>query len=125
MKKVIIIVITMCAAGLVFAGCDTFQFTQKSMCQECLTEAKSRANLIATTLLNTKNPTVKMEGEVLVIGAKDELLKISCAGDAGCVVSTTRKKSDGTMSAPHTASLKELDYLYCPKAVAKHTAATK
>lgn len=124
MKKVIIVV-AMFVAGLIFVGCDTFQFAQKNMCQECLTEAKSRANLIATTLLSAKNPSVKMEGEVLVIGAKDELLKISCAGDAGCTVSTTRKKADGSMSAPHTASLKELDYLYCPKAVKKYNTAAK
>lgn len=123
MKKIVIL--SVFAAGALFIGCDTFQFTQKSMCQECLKEAKSRAGLIAGTLLKSNNPTVKMEGEVLVIGAKDELLKVSCAGDAGCVISTTRKKADGTMSDPHKASLKEVDYLYCPKTLKKYNTAAQ
>ncbi len=124
MKKIIVGAV-LCVAGLVFAGCDTFQFTQKSMCKECLAEAKTRSNTIATTLLSGKNPTVKIENDVLVIGANNQLLNISCAGDNGCTVSTTRKKSDGTMSAPHTASVKELEYLYCPKTLKKYNTAAK
>lgn len=123
MKKLGILAIV--TAALILAGCDTFQFTQKSMCKECLVEAKSRAGLIAGTLLKTSNPTVKMEGEVLVIGAKDELLKVFCSGDSGCVISTTRKKADGTMSEPHRASLKEVDYLYCPKTLKKYNTAAE
>jgi hypothetical protein len=123
MKKVIGILLF--AAGILLLGCDTFQFAQKSMCQECLAEAKTRSNMIATTLLSTKNPTVKMDGEVLVIGAKDEVLNIACSGDTGCIVQTTRKKSDGTMSAPHKASAKELEYLYCPKALKKYNTPAK
>lgn len=120
-----IFVILMFAAGVLIAGCDTFQFTQKSMCQECLTEAKTRANFIATTLLSSKNPTVKIEGEVLTIATKDQLLKVSCSGDAAGVVETTRKKSDGTTSSPHKAALKELEYLYCPKTIKKYNTAQK
>jgi hypothetical protein len=123
MKRVIVIV--MFAAGFLFAGCDTFQFTQKNICLECLTEAQSRAGVIASTLLNSKNPTVKKEGEILVIGAKDELLKISCSGDVNCIVETRRKKADGTMSDPHKVSTKELEYLFCPKVLKKYNAEKK
>ena len=49
MRKIFVILIF--AAGVLIAGCDTYQFAQKSMCQECLTEAKTRAKFIATTLL--------------------------------------------------------------------------
>ncbi len=123
MKKSGILAIVTIA--LLLAGCDTFQFTKKSVCLECLKEARSRAGLIAGTLLKSSNPTVSMEGEVLVIGAKDELLKVSCSGDSGCVISTTRKKADGTMSDPHQASLKEVDYLYCPKTLKKYNTAAE
>lgn len=118
-------VIVLFAAGLLFFGCDTFQFSQKSQCMECLTEAKSRANLIASTLLQSKNPTVKIEGEVLTIGTKDQTLKVSCGGSANCILETRRVKADGTLSDPHTASRKELDYLYCPKVLKKYNPETK
>jgi len=124
MKKSIIFVV-MFSACMILAGCDTFQFTQKSMCKECLAEARTRSDTIAATLLSSKNPTVKVSNEILVIGAGDQLLNVFCSGDSGCIVSTTRKKSDGTMSAPHTASAKELEYLYCPKTLKKYSAETE
>lgn len=123
MKRIVVMLI-FGACGLI-AGCDTYQFAQKSLCQECMTEAKSRAKFIATTLLSSKNPTVKMEGEVLLIASKSQLLKVSCSGEAGGILETARKKRDGTMSAPHRAAIKDLKYLYCPKTLKKYITARK
>ncbi|MBN2160688.1 MAG: hypothetical protein JW807_14965 [Spirochaetes bacterium] len=113
------------AAGFVFFGCDTFKFSEKSRCLECLTEAKSRANLIATTLLQSKNPTVKVAGGVLTIATKDQTLKVSCGGGDGCIVETRRIKADGSLSEPHAASRKEVDYLFCPRILKKYNPETE
>lgn len=123
MKRIVVTLIV-AACGLV-AGCDTYQFAQKSLCQECMTEARSRAKFIAITLLKSKNPTVKMEGDVLLISSKAQLLKVSCSGEAGGILETARKKRDGTMSAPQRAAIKDLKYLYCPKTLKKYITARK
>jgi len=123
MKKIFVIVLY--TALVLLGGCDTYQEALKSLCQECLMEAKSRAHIIAKTLLKSKNSKSKLEREVLVIEAKNQLLKVSCSDKSGGILDSARKKGSGAMASPQKVAFNELKNLYCPKTLKKYVTKRK